>query len=375
VLSRFDRWLNKYDDTAHAGYVPEDKVKAHYLLPYPALIEPLHDCIFVDISKWQGEIDFNRMKAAGIKGVMMKAGQGTVVDPKFEVNYFAARTAGLLVGMYWYFDSRATPYDQARAWAILVNKYGYDLVCAFDYEENYGGRYGGIVNLSEFIRQFQIFTNVPDIDIVIYTGFFYWSEHGSNNSMWARFQLWLAWYGNEQDVRIPQPWTHERLWGWQFTDHGDGWAFGVESREIDLNFFVKGLMVFEALYGETGEVPPPAQETGMYKVWSESHNMSLRQGASVSDTRIILIPVGTIMTADILLPQTSGGIPGDKWAHVTRVVVGGTEYSGYVAIVHNGETLCRYEVLPESGANPKATVILTDDSGQVFEGTAELLPK
>lgn len=60
----------------------------------------------IDVSIWQGyNIDFNKVKAAGINFVILRAGYGKYIsqkDPTFETNYKKAKAAGLNVGAYWY---------------------------------------------------------------------------------------------------------------------------------------------------------------------------------------------------------------------------------------------------------------------------------
>ena len=62
---------------------------------------------YIDVSRWQGtSIDWAKVKAAGYRGVMIRAlGNKNLtpyVDPCFEKNYAAAKAAGLDVGVYWY---------------------------------------------------------------------------------------------------------------------------------------------------------------------------------------------------------------------------------------------------------------------------------
>lgn len=59
----------------------------------------------IDVSRWQGVIDFSRVKADGYKFVIISAGYGKFIsqkDPYFERNYKNAKAAGLDVGAYWY---------------------------------------------------------------------------------------------------------------------------------------------------------------------------------------------------------------------------------------------------------------------------------
>lgn len=59
----------------------------------------------IDISRWQGEIDFSKVKAAGYDFVIIKAGgsdMGFYTDSCWEKNYKAAKAAGLHVGAYYF---------------------------------------------------------------------------------------------------------------------------------------------------------------------------------------------------------------------------------------------------------------------------------
>lgn len=71
----------------------------------------------IDVSKWQGSIDWNKVKASGAKFVIIRAGIGRTIDPKFETNYKGATEAGLHVGAYWY--SYALSTDQAKKEAAI----------------------------------------------------------------------------------------------------------------------------------------------------------------------------------------------------------------------------------------------------------------
>lgn len=51
-----------------------------------------------DVSFWQGVIDFIKMKAAGLAGVIIRAGQNTWADTKFKINWTLAKAAGLARG-------------------------------------------------------------------------------------------------------------------------------------------------------------------------------------------------------------------------------------------------------------------------------------
>ena len=66
----------------------------------------------IDVSVWQGTIDFNAVRNSGVDFVIIRAGYGTSSKDKyFEENYRNAKSAGLHVGAYWY--SYADSFSEA----------------------------------------------------------------------------------------------------------------------------------------------------------------------------------------------------------------------------------------------------------------------
>lgn len=85
---------------------------------------------YIDVSRYQGTIDWAQVAAAGYKGVMLKTvstnrklskrADGLYIDPTFERNYAGARAAGLDVGVYYY--TYATSEAMADAELALVRE-------------------------------------------------------------------------------------------------------------------------------------------------------------------------------------------------------------------------------------------------------------
>ena len=77
----------------------------------------------MDVSRWQGNIDWNKVKASGkIDGVMLRVlgskGGKSYVDPAFERNYAACTARGIPVGGYYY-TCATTPQQTAAELAAL----------------------------------------------------------------------------------------------------------------------------------------------------------------------------------------------------------------------------------------------------------------
>lgn len=98
--------------------------------------------IGIDVSKYQGEIDWHQVKAAGVEFAMVRLGYrgystGELnTDPMAAINLTGARDAGLLVGAYFY--SQATTPEEAReeaAFALeILGDFELDLPLSFDWE-------------------------------------------------------------------------------------------------------------------------------------------------------------------------------------------------------------------------------------------------
>lgn len=75
----------------------------------------------IDVSHYQGEVDWERVKADGIEFVILKiGGNSRVLDPKYKVNIEGANAAGLKVGVYYY--SKAQNVESAILDAKFVIK-------------------------------------------------------------------------------------------------------------------------------------------------------------------------------------------------------------------------------------------------------------
>lgn len=67
----------------------------------------------IDVSNWQGYINYNQVKQSGIDVVYIKASQGTnIKDAYFDINYENAKANGLKVGFYHFLT--ATNVEEAR---------------------------------------------------------------------------------------------------------------------------------------------------------------------------------------------------------------------------------------------------------------------
>lgn len=92
----------------------------------------------IDVSTWQRGVDWNRVKAAGIRAVVIRAGFGTTKDNMFEDHYAGARAAGLAIGAYWYSYaySAEQAVQEARACINVISGKAFEIPVYYDMEED-----------------------------------------------------------------------------------------------------------------------------------------------------------------------------------------------------------------------------------------------
>jgi len=225
----------------------------------------------LDVSFWQDndytpyKIDFHKAWVNGIDGVILRAGQNAWVDEDYLDYCKNADLANLPRGAYWFYDSRLSPVPQADVFADAVELSGVPALGVWgDYEENYGGRYGGEENFKLFMDRLR--ERFPNKIVGVYTGPDYWRNHTSatGRAYFLKFPLWIANY-RVLNPDIPAPWTNFLFW--QYTDQGEGEKFGAESREVDMNIF-RGTIEDYKTYFLLGEYEPapeqPSQGDKMY---------------------------------------------------------------------------------------------------------------
>ena len=145
----------------------------------------------VDISEHNGDVDFGKVKGAGIDFVILRAGYGicsSQVDVNFYRNYRNAKANGLKIGAYWYSYAN-TPEEaliEAKVFCEIVKGLDFDLPLYYDIEESN--------TLKQATANIQAFCNYVESQ-----GYFagvYANANAFSNfidtSIRARYTTWLA---------------------------------------------------------------------------------------------------------------------------------------------------------------------------------------
>ena len=159
----------------------------------------------IDVSTWQGNIDFGKVKASGIDFVIIRAGYGRETSQKdncFEQNYNAAKAAGLDVGAYWYSyaDSAEDAVKEAKACMEVIKGKKFEYPIYFDLEEQ---------------SQFAKGKNFCDSVIKAFCGeLTYYLNNYVSNSVAGKYALWVAQYNYRCTY------TANKYGIWQYSDEG-----------------------------------------------------------------------------------------------------------------------------------------------------------
>lgn len=159
---------------------------------------------YIDVSRYQGAIDWAQVAAAGYKGAMLKTvstnrklskrADGLYIDPTFEDNYKNAKAAGLDVGVYYY--TYATSEAMADAELALLRQavYGKEMTLpvAVDVEENKLKQLStlDLSNLTAYALE-QMERMGFYAQLYTYTGYKYELDMARLSSRW---DVWLADY-------------------------------------------------------------------------------------------------------------------------------------------------------------------------------------
>ena len=217
-----------------------------YILITPVYaFSPWGDVIYqgIDVSGWQGNINYAEVKNSGIEIVYMKSSEGrSFVDPYFNQNYTNAKANGLKVGFYHYLIARSNEeaIEEARFFVSVISGKEPDCKLAMDFE-SFG-------NLSvEEINQIGItfmtaVQNLSGKEVIIYSN----TNDARNvfSGELTNYPLWVAQY----EVREPTPNGKWSTWaGWQYTSTGE--VAGI-SGHVDRNKFTE-----QVLLNTSGTIP------------------------------------------------------------------------------------------------------------------------
>lgn len=196
--------------------------------------------IGIDISKWQGEVDFEKVKESGVEFVILRMGvmkdkdTPLAMDNTFKINYANAKKAGLKVGVYVYSESNTVEKAIENAEFVIDNLNGekIDFPVCFDWE--CWAYFNELeINLYRLNEMYDAFSN--KLKDAGYETMLYASENYLNNT-WLElndYTLWVAKYSS----KTPSVSGKDYIL-WQCSDKGR--VDGIEGN-VDLDIYYKNV--------------------------------------------------------------------------------------------------------------------------------------
>lgn len=179
----------------------------------------------IDVSRWQGDIDWSKVAADGITFAMIKCGggdDGLYEDRKFKQNIQGALANGIQVGIYFYSGATdaKTAYDEASFCINLIKDYQITYPVAFDWELD--GDYNSVTEACEtFCNVIKSYGYQP----MVYSNRNRWYNNFNGEKLSNKFKVWMAAYWSEYYYTSTR-WTYGDDLA-SFKWHYDMWQYGV----------------------------------------------------------------------------------------------------------------------------------------------------
>ena len=307
-----------------------------YILPTKVFaFGPSSNIIYqgIDVSGYQGNINFREVKEVGIDIVYIKSSEGSnYIDSHFERNYEQARANGLKIGFYHYVTARTEEQArrQAQFFVSVISGKVADCKLAMDFE-SFGSLSREEINRIGLVF-LQTVEQLSGKEVILYSNAY------TANTIWrgelTNYPLWVAQYG----VNEPQNnGTWDSWAGWQYTDMGE--VNGI-STYVDRNRFTK-----EVLLDDTAIVPPVEQpedpdqgegEGGNEQPTTNTMEITIQWGDTLSE---LAIQYHTTVAELVRLNDIQN--PNLIYAGETLIVPSANEQTGQsqVYTVKRGDTL------------------------------------
>ncbi len=163
--------------------------------------------IGIDVSRWQGDIDYNKVKKEGVEFVFIKlGGQNKIggdyyLDPKFERNIEGFKSVGIPVGLYFYSYANGIKEAEKDALWVIENIKDYDITLpiAFDWE-NWSSYNKFHMSFNTLTRSAEKF--IETLENHGYSGMLY-SSKNYLEQIWLKnnLNIWLAHYTTKSDYK------------------------------------------------------------------------------------------------------------------------------------------------------------------------------
>ncbi len=195
---------------------------------YTGAIIPGGSAAGIDVSHWQGTMNWATAKSAGVTFAFIKASQGAAyTDPQYATNITGAGAQSISRGSTHFYVAGVDPTAQAN-YFFSVAASAHELGWAVDIEEidDATPNNDTPANYKTFLDRMEVLTGQK---ITIYTRASYWNLYVGSQVWSTNYPLWIASWADT--ITLPTGWTAATYW--QYTSSLLGSTFGAASSFID----------------------------------------------------------------------------------------------------------------------------------------------
>ena len=259
--------------------------------------EPPSDYLFskgIDVSKYQGTIDWQAVKDSGISFVIVQAGYGKYsfqADPRLDENIRGAQAVGIDVGVYWY-SYAFTPEDarlEAEVCYDIIKDYNLTFPVYYDIEEPQHSQIS-VATSSAIVDSFCSTMESKGYFTGVYS-YAWFLEANIYREVLEKYDVWVAQYNYA-------PYSYSGKYGiWQYS--GSGYVNGING-QVDLDYSYRNYPYLISPETYTGTFPAATTQT------------TLQTSTTQTTLQTSTTPVSTAATVSAPTDRVGVNVSADK---------------------------------------------------------------
>lgn len=190
-------------------------------IPVPVPLPIGKGALGIDVSRWQGEVNWDAMAAAGVRFAGIRATMGeTGVDVQFARNWREAKRVGVARMAYHYFVNGQSGFRQLVNFLKSLNGDIGEMPPVCDVEPTAGQVIADkTANTKEILDWLTECKEVTTQNPMIYTNLWAWNSCTDRPAWASNYKLWLAQYTTALAPVISPPWKECQIW--QYSNAGN----------------------------------------------------------------------------------------------------------------------------------------------------------
>lgn len=184
----------------------------------------------IDVSDWQGQIDWSKVKADGVVGAIIRYADGDVLDKRFIENMKNAKANGIHIGSYIFSraKTKAEAEKEAERLFMACLPFDLDMPMYIDLEVGSLSKYANTV-AQAFIAKIKALGGKPGV----YANLNWWNKYLADTAKLS-FAMWVAQYNDTMDYK---PASYVGMWQYSSSGSVKGISGKVDMDELYIPYW------------------------------------------------------------------------------------------------------------------------------------------